>query len=86
MQSMMPPCKKCLLAELSADDRVQSLLAYIRSVPAERRVDEETYQSRLAQCKNCGSLVNGICAECGCFAELRALKPQQRCPSPERKW
>ena len=83
---MTQPCKKCLLAELAATDFTQSLLAYIQSVPEENRVDAETYQSRLAHCKACESLVSGICTQCGCFAELRALKPHQRCAAPERKW
>ncbi|MBQ8921231.1 MAG: hypothetical protein IJ060_03600 [Oscillospiraceae bacterium] len=83
---MAQPCKKCLLAELAATDFTEHLLAYIRSVPEESRVDEATYQRRLAQCRACGSLVSGICTQCGCFAELRALRPEQRCAAPERKW
>ena len=82
----MIPCKKCLLAELASTDYTKSLMEHIASVPPDRRVDEQTYQARLAVCKDCDDLQNGMCAQCGCYVELRALKPDQSCPHPTHKW
>ncbi|MBR4554993.1 MAG: hypothetical protein IKO27_05310 [Ruminococcus sp.] len=80
------PCLKCLLAELDYDEYTQSLLDYIKKVPADRRVSEEVYQSRLAQCRSCEKLINGMCAECGCYVELRALKSASDCAAPVKRW
>ena len=79
-------CKKCLLAELAATDFTKSLQEHIAAYPEDKRVDEPTYQQRLSVCRQCDDLVNGICGQCGCYVELRALKPEQRCASTEHKW
>ena len=47
---------------------------------------EAEYRRRLALCKGCGELANGICAQCGCFVELRAAKRQNRCPAFPPRW
>ncbi len=83
---MQKPCLKCLLAELAETDYTRSLKEYIAAVPEDRRVDEETYQARLSCCRECDDLQNGMCAQCGCYVELRALKPEQRCPAPVKRW
>ena len=80
------PCIKCLLAELDYDEYTQSLLDYIKSVPEDRRADEATYQARLELCRSCESLVSGMCKECGCYVELRALKPGAQCAGGVKKW
>ena len=80
------PCVRCLIAELDYDEYTQSLLDYIKSVPADRRVSEEEYQRRLGFCRSCGRLLSGMCLECGCYVEVRALKPNAECASAEKRW
>ncbi|MBR6045063.1 MAG: hypothetical protein IKP47_05460 [Ruminococcus sp.] len=82
----MIPCKRCLLAELSQTDYTKTLLEYIASVPMERRVDEKTYAARLEACRSCDELTDGMCMQCGCYAELRALKPEQECAAADKRW
>lgn len=82
----MHPCKKCLLAELGETDITKTIMEHIAAVPPDRRVDEPTYQARLAKCRECDELVNGMCAQCGCYVELRALKPEQHCAGVNKLW
>lgn len=82
----MIPCKKCLLADIDYDEYAKSLLEYIAAVPEEKRADEQLYRQRLTVCKQCDELVNGICAKCGCYVELRALKPKMYCAHEQKKW
>ena len=79
-------CRRCLLAEMGDDPYFRSIAAYIASLPERIRTPEPEYSRRLAACKGCGELVNGICAQCGCFVELRAAKKQNRCPAYPPKW
>lgn len=81
-----PFCKKCLLEDMDFDEINQSILDYIKEIPEHKRVDENTYKKRLEICQSCESLVNGMCAKCGCYVELRALKPQMYCASEDKKW
>ena len=80
------PCLRCLLAELDGDAYALSLIEYIKKVPEDKRVDETVYQRRLALCRECDKLINGMCTECGCYVELRALKPASDCASPVKRW
>ena len=83
---MKKPCFKCLIADLNFDEYTQNLLEYIKNVPADKRCDDKTYEKRLAICKSCDQLSNGMCAKCGCYVELRALKPQMYCASENKYW
>ncbi|MCR5123036.1 MAG: DUF6171 family protein [Ruminococcus sp.] len=78
-------CRKCLLAELGEDEYFISLRRYIADYPAEKRVPDDEYSRRLAACKACERLTNGMCALCGCYVELRALKINEHCPE-NNKW
>lgn len=80
------PCRRCLIEELDKDEYLDSLSEYIRNYPAEKRVDDITYSKRLAVCRNCAELSDGMCAKCGCFVELRALKINTVCPDETDKW
>lgn len=82
------PCKKCLLADIGEhmDDIARAVALQISSYPADKRLPEPEYQSRLDKCRSCDELISGVCQKCGCFVELRALKPDQRCPHEVRKW
>ena len=55
-------------------------------MPEEQRAEEAVFSSRLAACKACDNLLNGTCALCGCYVELRAAKRVQQCPDVPGKW
>lgn len=73
-------CRRCLLRELD-QTFFQSIYQYIRSIPAELKASPAEYERRLAVCRKCESLQNGMCAQCGCFAEVRAAKGKMGCPA-----
>ena len=58
----------------------------IAAMPEEQRADEAVMASRLQICKACDHLMNGTCALCGCYVELRAAKRVQRCPDVPGRW
>lgn len=74
-----PVCKRCLLNELDGE-YFKSIYQYIESLPEEQKVSPPEYQRRLALCRECENLQNGLCAQCGCFAEVRAAKKRMGCP------
>lgn len=76
-------CKRCLLRELDGE-YFRSIYQYIESLPEERKSSPPEYARRLALCRECGHLQNGMCAQCGCFVEVRAAKKGLDCPI--RKW
>lgn len=80
------PCLRCLLEDMAADDSIRSLREYIAAYPGDRRVSEEVYLERLGRCRECDMLINGMCRECGCYVEIRALKPGQECAAPVKRW
>ena len=86
MTAQQKPCLRCLLSELGSTDYTRSLLEHIRSVPEDRRVSEEIYQARLRECRQCDRLLNALCLECGCYVELRALKPGAECAAAVKRW
>lgn len=79
-------CRKCLLEDMNRDEYIKSLQEYIASYPSSERVDDETYNMRLDICKECEELSNGMCAKCGCFVQLRALKAKACCASEKKLW
>ncbi len=79
-------CKRCLIDELDFDEVYEDIKQYIKEFPADKRVSQEEYSQRLAICKECDELENGICRKCGCFVELRALKKGMYCASEDKKW
>lgn len=79
-------CKRCLIDELDFDEVYEDIKQYIKEFPADKRVLQEEYSQRLAICKECDELENGICRKCGCFVELRALKKGMYCASEDKKW
>ena len=81
-----PFCKKCLLDELDEDEYIRSLKDYISAYPQEKRCSESEYIRRLDICTKCENLTNAMCALCGCYVELRALKKDMYCPSFGNKW
>ncbi len=81
-----PFCRKCLLGELNEDDYIRSLKDYISAYPQEKRCSDKEYRRRLDICKNCIHLSNAMCAQCGCYVELRALKKGMYCPDYGDRW
>lgn len=84
-----PLCKRCLLRELDGE-YFKSIYQYIDSLPEEQKASPDEYARRLEVCQACGDLQNGMCAQCGCFAEVRAAKKRLVCPmgrwgSPESR-
>ena len=75
-----PVCKRCLLNELDGE-YFKSIYQYIENLPAGQKASQAEYARRLALCRGCGHLQNGMCAQCGCFAEVRAAKKNQCCPA-----
>lgn len=74
-----PLCKRCLLRELDGE-YFKSVYQYIDSLPEEQKTGPDEYAKRLEVCQACGDLQNGMCAQCGCFAEVRAAKKCLACP------
>lgn len=79
-------CRRCLLAEMGDDPYFRSIAEYVAALPERVKAPDAEYRRRLALCKGCGELANGICAQCGCFVELRAAKRQNRCPAFPPRW
>lgn len=81
-----PFCKRCLLIDIDIDGLYKQVSELIAVIPEDLKASDELYHSRLMTCKQCDRLENGICAECGCFVELRAATKQNYCPSVYKHW
>ena len=79
-------CRRCLLKDLRDTDYFRTIYEYIENLPPEQKADAKEYERRLALCRGCDHLVNGMCALCGCFVEVRAAKKHQHCAKNEAIW
>ncbi len=79
-------CKKCLLRDMEEGEYFKNMYEYIALLDPEIKADAELYEERLAACKACGHLMNGMCRVCGCFVEMRAAVRKNYCPAAERFW
>ena len=61
-----------------------NLHSYIDHLNADSKVEEPLYEKRLASCKRCDLLMDGMCRACGCYVELRAAMRKNACPY--EKW
>lgn len=77
-------CKKCLLRELTEESYYRTLEEYLAELDKERKASQDLYEERLAACKACDKLVNGLCRACGCYVEMRAAIGENKCPY--QKW
>ena len=59
---------------------------WMAALPPEERAAPERYEARLAACRACEHLADGMCALCGCYVELRALKARAGCPAAPPAW
>lgn len=58
----------------------QNLRDYIENLDVDIKASEEIYEARLARCKECDMLLQGMCRSCGCYVELRAAIAGNICP------
>ncbi|MCI8695844.1 MAG: hypothetical protein HFH99_03560 [Lachnospiraceae bacterium] len=66
------------------EEYFRSLREYIANLDPEIKADEALYEERLAVCKECDLLLEGMCRICGCYVELRAVVAKNICP--RKKW
>ena len=78
-------CKRCLTRELAGQEEYfQNLREYIENLDIDIKAPEQLYEERLAVCKKCDFLFQGMCRGCGCYVELRAAVAKNVCPY--KKW
>ena len=74
-------CRKCLTRDMvGKEEYFRSLREYIANLDPEIKADEALYEERLAVCKECDLLLEGMCRICGCYVELRAVVAKNICP------
>ena len=74
------PCRKCLLQEIDIEAYRKTLSTYIDRIEENLKTDQAVYENRLAVCKSCDYLKEGLCGACGCFVEVRAAVNRNVCP------
>lgn len=79
-------CRRCLLKDMTDSEYFRSIYEYIENLPPEQKAEESEYTTRLQKCTACDHLVNGMCALCGCFVEVRAAKKRQHCAKSNSVW
>ena len=79
-------CKKCLIRDMAEKSYTENLKSYMQRIDENIKVSEQEYEKRLSICKQCESLLSGMCLKCGCYVELRAMKKKQKCPNIPNKW
>jgi hypothetical protein len=74
-------CQRCHAFE---DDGklLEQMQAYLKRMDPEICCEDAEYESRLLECEQCPSMINGVCKFCGCFVILRAKKKNSTCPEP----
>lgn len=78
-------CGKCLTRDMAGQEEYfRNLREYIENIEPELKAPEELYEGRLAVCRDCGLLLEGMCRSCGCYVELRAAMEKNACP--RHKW
>lgn len=79
-------CRRCLSREMPDASYFQNMYDYITHMDPDIKTDESLYNERLALCKQCDQLLNGMCRVCGCFVEMRAAVKTNQCPGTHCKW
>jgi Rieske Fe-S protein len=78
-------CKRCLIREMADGEEIfRNLYEYIENLDEEVKASAEVYDERLSLCKQCDSLLSGMCRHCGCYVEMRAVIDKNYCPV--KKW
>ena len=73
-------CKRCLIRESDQAELFQNMYQYIAGLDASIKASNKHYEERLAHCKTCKWLHEGVCGACGCFVEMRAVVAKRSCP------
>lgn len=74
-------CRKCLTRDMAGQEEYfRSLREYIANLDEDIKAPAALYEERLAVCKQCELLLDGMCRSCGCYVELRAVVAQRSCP------
>lgn len=79
-------CKKCLLQDIASEEYLESMRIYLNGLDDDIRTEDRLYEERIAQCKECENLIEGLCRLCGCFVEYRAAIKHKACPDILPKW
>ena len=78
-------CRRCLTREMAGgEEYFHSLWEYIENLDVDIRTSKPLYEDRLAVCRECEMLLEGMCRSCGCYVELRAAVEKNGCP--REKW
>lgn len=79
-------CKRCLLRDIPHNEYHKSVMKYRSSLSEAQKTTDAEYEARLELCTQCDQLANGVCAQCGCYVEMRASAKKMHCPPPWEKW
>ena len=60
-------CLRCLLREMDQEAYMENLYSYIQHLDEDIKAEQALYQERLAVCKECDYLSEGMCRACGCL-------------------
>lgn len=85
-EALRRACKRCLLRDFPYEDQYREMLDQIEQMSPDFRVDDEVYEERLALCRTCPYLFEGMCRICGCYVEWRAAFRVKRCPQVHPRW
>lgn len=78
-------CRRCLTREMVGyEEYFANLREYIKNLDEDIKAEHSLYESRLAVCRECDFLLQGMCRTCGCYVELRAAIIHNVCPN--KKW
>ena len=82
-----PFCRRCLLEDMpSQAELARSVQELVDMLPEDQRAPEPERLRRLSHCRSCDHLMDGMCALCGCYVELRAAKQRMICPDLPNRW
>ena len=74
-------CRKCLTRDMIGKEAYfRSLYAYIANLDEDVKAEAILSEKRLAVCRECDLLIDGLCRSCGCYVELRAAVKNGSCP------
>ncbi len=79
-------CRRCLAKEMPDAEYYKNMYDYISRLDEDIKTPDSLYEERLVACRECGSLLNGMCRMCGCFVEMRAAVVKNHCPAVHANW
>ena len=56
--------------EVLSEEEYLHMKEYISAIDDHIKSSDKEYEKRLNICKECDSLINGMCKLCGCFVEI----------------